>query len=97
MKQRRYNNARWLAKPVEAFWEETERMKWQKFYNECVSSILNELDLLEDETALSLAKNLWHSAREGEDVIKKELLDYKELRKVEEDVRKMIFVGVGMN
>lgn len=94
MKQRRYNNPRWLAKPVESFWKDSEKKKWQQFYNESVWAILNELGLLEDEKAHALAKNLWYSANEGEDAIKRELIAYKELKNAEEDVRKMTFVGV---
>lgn len=97
MKQRRYNNPRWLAKPVETFWEDGEKMKWHKFYNDSVSAILNELGLHEDDKALALAKNLWHSANEGEDAIRRELLAYKEFKKAEEDVIKMTFAGVCLN
>ena len=93
----RYNNPRWLAKPVETFWEDSEKMRWNRFYNETASLILSELDLLGDETALALAKNLWHYANEREDAIRRELLGYKELKKAEEDARRMTFSGVCLN
>lgn len=93
MKQRRYNNPQWLTQPSEAFWGDSEKMKWRQFYNENISHVLKALGLLEDPKAQALAQNLWHSAKADAEEIRQELQSYKDHKKIQEDVQKMHFLG----
>lgn len=89
MKQRRYNNQQWLTKTSEAFWDDREKRKWCQFYNEKIRDILMELSLNEDENAQIFAKNLWHLAKADAEEISKELEEYKNYKKLQEDVQRM--------
>lgn len=88
---RRYQNPQWLTQPAEHFWKDSERRKWSQLYNESISHMLKSLGLIGDNNALSLAKNLWHSANADEQTIQIQLQKYKEYKSLREDTERLLF------
>lgn len=87
-----YRNPHWLNSSVDSLLKDGELMKWNKFYNECISHMLKNMGLVGDKTALAFAKKLWYSANADEQTIKAELQNYKEYKQMQEDINTFAFV-----
>lgn len=77
MKFEYYMNPDFLKMPNEKFWAVGAAERWIQDYNSFINPILKELGLVEDESAIALAKNLWYSKNATEELIREQLELYK--------------------
>jgi len=77
MKFEYYKNPDFFKMPNEKFWAMGYAEKCIQDYNSFIKPILEELCLVEDKSAIALAKNLWCSKNATKELIKEQLELYK--------------------